>query len=125
VPKDSEQTFETKKPSVSIQQRGTEKKAPIAPPDEAAPQDASPTQKSGPDSKKPSAEKTEKKGDDHLPTKGPALTLQDRATWHLAGASRPLFGRIANRPAAIPERLTSSAGDWAVFSADEAHVARR
>jgi hypothetical protein len=125
VPKDSEQTFETKKPSVPIEQRDTDKrspKAPIAPPDEAAPQDSKPTPKSTPDLKKPSAEK---KGDDHLPTKGPALTLQDRATWHLAGTSRPLFGRIANRPAAIPERLSSSAGDWAVFSADEAQVARR
>jgi hypothetical protein len=121
APKDSEQTFETKKPLVPVQQRSTDKKAPISPPDEAAPQDATPTPKSSPDLKKPSAEKK----DDRSPTKGPALTLQDRATWHLAGTSRPLFGRIANRPAPIPERLTSSAGDWAVFSADEAQVARR
>jgi hypothetical protein len=125
VPKDSEQTFETKKPSVPIEQRDTDKrspKAPIAPPDEAAPQDPKPTPKSTPDLKKPSAEN---KGNDQLRTKGPALTLQDRATWRLAGTSRPLFGRIANRPAPIPERLTSSGGDWAVFSADEAQVARR
>jgi hypothetical protein len=122
VPKDSEQTFETKKPSVPIEQHGTDKKAPIAPPEDAAPQDSKPTQKSTPDSKKPSAEN---KGNDQLRTKGPALTLQDRATWRLAGTSRPLFGRIANRPAPIPERLTSSGGDWAVFSADEAQLARR
>ena len=39
VPKDSEQTFETKKPSVPIEQHGTDKKAPIAPPEDAAPQE--------------------------------------------------------------------------------------
>lgn len=122
APKDTDQTFETKKPLVPVQQRGTDKKAPIPLPDDAAPQDAAPIQKGSQDSKKPSAEK---KGDDRLPTKGPALTLQDRATWHLAGTSRPIFGRIANCPAPIPERLTSSPGDWAVFSADEAQVARR
>lgn len=121
APKDAEPTFEAKKPLAPVQQRGTDKKAPISPPDDAVPQDATPTPKSSPDLKKPSAEKK----DDRLPSKGPALTLQDRATWHLAGTSRPLFGRIANRPAPIPERLTSSAGDWAVFSADEAQVARR
>jgi hypothetical protein len=102
--------------------RGADKKAPIAPPEDATPQDGTPPQKTTPDPKKPSAEN---KGNNPSPTKGPALTLQDRATWHLAGTSRPLFGRIANRPAPTPERLTSSSGDWAVFSADEAQVVRR
>jgi hypothetical protein len=110
--------FETKKPSVPIQQKA---KAPIAPPDETSGQDAAPAQKSN-DLKKPSAEK---KGNEQLPGKGPALTLQDRATWRLAVTSRPHFGRIANRPAPMPERLNSSAGDWAVFSADDAQVVRR
>jgi hypothetical protein len=106
---------------VPVPQRGADKKAPIVPPDDATPQDESPTAK--PDNtKKPSAER---KREEATPSKGPALTLQDRATWRVAGTSRAIFGRIANRPAPIPERLTSSAGDWAVFSADEAQVARR
>jgi hypothetical protein len=85
------------------------------------PADTDPAQKPGSE-KKPSAEN---KNHDPLPTKAPALTLQDRATWRLAGTSRPIFGRIANRPAPIPERLNPSAGDWAVLSTDEAQVVRR
>jgi hypothetical protein len=117
APKDTDQTFEAKKPLQPIPQRA-DKKAPIAPPDDAA-DPAAPAQNS-PSAKKPSAE-------NHQPaTSAPAITLQDRATWHLAGVSRPLFGRIANRPAPVPERLSSSSSaDWAVFSADEAQVARR
>jgi len=124
TPKESDPTFETKeakKPTVPVQQRGADKKAPITPPEEPAGPDAAPPQKASPDSKKPSAEKK----DDHVGNKGPALTLQDRSTWRLAGVSRPLFGRIANRPAPIPSRLPSSSGDWAVFSADETQVVRR
>jgi hypothetical protein len=98
-----------------IQQR-VDKRAPISPPDDPA-QDPPPATKKPKSDEKPSARNT--------PAEAPALTLQDRATWRLAGISRPLFGRIANRPAPVPERVTSSTGDWAVFSADEAQVARR
>ena len=124
APKD-DVPFETKKP---ILQRGTDKKAPISTPDDPAPEDTSSTKKAkpatNPDLKKPSAE-LEDKSDERTRQNAPALTLQDRSTWQLTGVSRPLFGRIANRPAPTPERLTSSSGDWAVFSADEAQVVRR
>jgi hypothetical protein len=119
--KDGDTTFEAKKPPlVTVPQHGTDKKAPVTTPDDVTP-DATPAKKSD-QLKKPSAEIRE---DVPAPKKGPALTLQDRATWRLANVSRPLFGRIASRPAPIPQRLTSSSGDWAVFSADEAQVARR
>ncbi len=119
-PKDAE-PFETKKPLVPIQSRGADKKAPISTPDDPA--DAvTPTFKPKTDAKKPSAENRT----DEQPQKGrSALTLQDRSTWHLTGISRPLFGQIAQSTAPLPERLSPSTGDWAVFSADEAQVARR
>jgi hypothetical protein len=123
--KGDDMPFETKKP---ILQRGTDKKAPISTPDDAVPEDTSSKKKAKPDTnpdlKKPSAE-LEDKSNERTRQNAPALTLQDRSTWHLTGVSRPLFGRIANRPAPTPERLTSSNGDWAVFSADEAQVVRR
>jgi hypothetical protein len=124
APKD-DVPFETKKP---ILQRGADKKAPISTPDDPASEDTSSKKKAKPDTnpdlKKPSAE-LEDKSNERTRQNAPALTLQDRSTWHLTGVSRPLFGRIANRPAPTPERLTSSNGDWAVFSADEAQVVRR
>jgi hypothetical protein len=122
APKDTEPfNTEAKKPLVPVQQHGADKKAPVAAPDDAGTPDPAPT-KSKTDLKKPSAENRE---DAQPQKKGPALTLQDRSTWHLSGISRPLFGQIAQSTAPLPERLSSSAGDWAVFSADEAQVVRR
>ncbi len=124
TPKEPEPTFgttETKKPLVPVPQKGTDKKAPISAPDDAGAPDASPS-KSKTDLKKPSAEN---RSDEQPQKKGPALTLQDRSTWHLTGLSRPLFGQIAQTAAPLPERLSPTTGDWAVFSADEAQIVRR
>jgi hypothetical protein len=114
-------TNETKKVTEPIQQRVN--KAPVNPPDDATqdpplPKKAKPESK---DQKTPSAQNSREPAESNAP----ALTLQERATWRLAGISRPLFGRIVTRPAPVPERVTSSTGDWAVFSADEAQVVRR
>jgi hypothetical protein len=121
TPKDTEPPFNTeaKKPLAPVQQRGTDKKAPIATPDDDGSQDVP---KSKTDLKKPSAENPDR---EQPQKKGPALTLQDRSTWHLTGISRPLFGQIARNAAPLPERLSPSTADWAVFSADEAQVVRR
>ncbi len=123
APKD-DAPFEAKKPAVPIPQRGADKKAPISTPDDAAPDPGSAKKAktdNNTDLKKPSAEIENERTRENAP----ALTLQDRSTWRLTGVSRPLFGRIASRPTPTPERLTSSSGDWAVFSADEAQVVRR
>ena len=81
-----------------------------------------PKEKPKTDAKKPSAEN---RTDEQPQTGRSALTLQDRSTWNLTGISRPLFGQISQNAAPLPERLSPSTGDWAVFSADEAQVARR
>jgi hypothetical protein len=124
TPKDVDPTFgntEAKKPLVPVPQKGTDKKAPIAAPDEAGAPDATPS-KAKSDLKKPSAEN---RSDEQPQKKGPALTLQDRSTWRLSGLSRPLFGQIAQTAAPLPERLSPTTGDWAGFSADEAQIVRR
>jgi hypothetical protein len=116
TPKDVDPTFEAKKPLVPVPQ-----KAPISAPDNAGAPDATPS-KAKTDLKKPSAEN---RSDEQPQKKGPALTLQDRSTWHLTGLSRPLFGQIAQTAAPLPERLSPTTGDWAVFSADEGQIVRR
>jgi hypothetical protein len=98
-PKDGDVPFETKKPLAPIPQRDTKKKAPVTAPDDS-----------------PSADAGSSK---------PALTLQDRMTWHLTGVSRPTFGEIARRSAPVPERLTPSTSDWAVLSSDRTDIVRR
>jgi hypothetical protein len=115
-------TNEAKKPTVPIPGRGADKKAPITAPDDPALQDGVPDPKFKSELKKPSAENP---GDNQPQKKGPALTLQDRSTWRLTGVSRPLFGQIAQSSAPLPERLSPSTGDWAVFSTEEAQVVRR
>jgi hypothetical protein len=107
--------FETKKPLVPVPQRDTKKKAPMSTPEDAPSADSGTS--SAPDNshspKKPVAQQA------------PALTLQDRTTWHLTGVSRPTFGQIARLSAPVPERLTSSRSDWAVLSSDGTDLVRR
>lgn len=53
-----------------------------------------------------------------LEPSGPALQLQDRATWHVTAMRRPVVVGVKTAAAPVPERITSTSAEWVLLPVD-------
>jgi hypothetical protein len=119
-------TFEAKKPLSTIPQYQS-KKAPLPQMEDESGQPskaAAPGQKPGsvpPAASDDGSHSFALTNADRLFRTNPALSLQERPTWHYSASPSPI-GFPLTAAAAVPERLSPSAPNWAVLPADAAVV---